>query len=563
MKITTNYAALLLLLFPFGMQAQYTGGPGGGASSERSEDAAVIVSSGGAAPAAGSNIIIDDDLTLPGTGTIAYNSITVRPGKRFTVPLGRTIEMPTNGRVRLRANGNGYSQLRIVGGLTFGTGATLVQEQMIPAEGWVNLGVPLNASSTVSVFGTINQNAPGANANTKNLKFWDASTSQWTDVTPATDITPGRGYNGFVGGPLGIQSSSGKISVEGIPNTSVTLPVDYHNPGTTVGFTGPADGWNFLANPFAAALNFAALSLTNVEDAYYIWNPATESYESWAAAGGSGSTLTQFIPPLQGFWVRATAASPSIGTLNYADHTVDNQAPNFRKTDEIMGHMRFQVVHSGDSTALDALTLAFINGTTSGFDNGWDARKMHNPSPSINFYTNGQNDALSINAIPFDPNTLSTYVLPIGLNQVKVGGQFEIQLATNENTGNVAVYLEDLALKKFHQLNDGAYSFTSQPRQEDRFKLHLTTNPSWTATETSENFTAWVHQSELFIAPAIYSGPAHFCIYDLSGRLLHTNKDILLADNTIQIFSLDFLQSGIYVIEIGAGQTTQIIKALR
>jgi hypothetical protein len=185
---------------------------------------------------------------------------------------------------------------------------------------------------------------------------------------------------------------------------------------------------------------------------------------------------------------------------------------------------------------------------------------MHNPNPTPNFYTNGQNDALSINAIPFDPNALSTYVLPLGLNQLQVGAQFEIQLAANENAEHVAVYLEDGALKKFHQLNYGAYTFTAQPRQEERFKLHLTTNPAWTATETSEDFTAWVYQSELFIAADLYTGPADVRIYDLAGGLLLHKSGLQLEAFTTQRMPLVTLQPGIYLVEVNAGKNTKVFK---
>lgn len=543
------------------IMAQYTGGKGGGASSDSSASG-TVVNGPTAAPGNNTSLIVDANTAITNSPTL--NSITINPGKKLTINNGQTVTIPSNGKVRLKAQQNNYSQLRIVGGLTLGTGATLIQEQNVSRTGWYNLGSSI--TNGVTTFGTVNAAAPGATTNTSNLKYWDAATSQWVNVTDLDAITPGRGYNAFVG-TFGVAPANSKISLEGTPITTVTPTINYHNPGGISGFgAGFTDGWNFLANPFAASLDFDALTLTNVEDAYYIWDAAANSgnggYLSWSAAAGAGSDLTQFIPPLQGFWVRALGASPipSIGTLDYATHTVENETPNFRKTDEILGHAILTIASAINDAVQDELTLAFIPGTSSGFDNGWDARKMYNPTPAVNFYTNGKGEALSINAINFDPNSHHTQIIPLGLTQTRIGEPYKIQLQEPLDL-MVQAILEDVDSKKFHDLKQGAYTFIAHPQQLERFKLHLTTDPNWTATSSSVNFTAWVYQSELFISPAIYDGLANIRIYDLRGQLLHQKMTIELQENTLQKQNLNFLPTGgLYIVEIVAGKTIQYIK---
>jgi len=560
MKINNQIIAILLLATPLATWAQYTGGIGGGASSEFSV-LGTVVNGPSVAPANGANLIVDENTAITNSPTL--NSITVNPGKKLTITNLQTVTIPANGKVRLKAKGANYSQLRIVGGLTLDAGATLIQEQSANRSGWYNMGSSVNAS--VTTFGAVNANAPGATANTSNLKFWNAATSSWTNVTDADPIVPGRGYNAFVG-TFGVIPADDKFEVEGAPITSVTPTLAYHNPGPAAGFgTGPTDGWNFLANPFAAALDFDALTLTNVEDAYYIWDAAANSgnggYLSWSGAGGATNILSQYIPPLQGFWVRALSATPtpSIGTLTYGTHTVENETPSFRKTDEILGHAILSISETVANAVQDELTIAFIPGANSGFDNGWDARKMYNPAPSVNFFTNSRGEALSINAINYDPSGNQTQVLPLGLTQTQTGIPYTIQLNL-EKTAGVRVMLEDASMKKIHDFAAGGYTFIAQPQEMERFKLHLTTDPNWNAARAQEPFDAWVNQGTLFLQAYQHEALATIRVFDLRGVLIQEIKQINLQENEIFRHALNLPNHALCVVQVKVNETTKNIK---
>lgn len=554
--------SVIFISIPLTSWAQYTGGNGGGASSDSSV-LGTVVNGTTIAPANNANLIVDANTAITNSPTL--NSITVNPGKKLTINTGVTVTLPANGKVRLKAKGNTYSQLRIVGGLSLGTGATLIQEQNVNSPGWYNLGSSI--SNGVSTFGTVNANAPGATSNTSNLKYWDATASQWANVSDADNILPGRGYNAFVG-TFGVLPENSKLELEGTPITTVTPAIAYHNPGGVAGFgVGPTDGWNFLANPFAAALDFDALNLTNVEDAYYIWDAAANGgnggYLSWSGAVGATNTLTQYIPPLQGFWVRALSGSPapSIGTLDYATHTVDTENPTFRKTSAIKGHLVLSILDATSNILQDGLTIAFVPGTKSGFDNGWDARKMYNPAPSVNFYSYARNEALSINAIDFDPYSHNTQVLPLGLMQTQIGKPYQVSL--NEDVVNhVNVILEDVATKKFHFFADGPYTFLAQPNQLERFKLHITTNPNWEAAEANALFDAWVNQGNLFLQAYQHEALAHIQVFDLRGVLVQEFRQVKLQQNEVYSQILNLPNHAPCVVKVRVAGTVKYIKVL-
>jgi hypothetical protein len=91
-------------------------------------------------------------------------------------------------------------------------------------------------------------------------------------------------------------------------------------------------GWNFVGNPFGAAINWnneANWTKTNIESTIYIWDPAANSgngeFLTWN--GSTGSLGSGIIPPFQGFWVKANNANdidPVLKVKNAAKTTGGN-----------------------------------------------------------------------------------------------------------------------------------------------------------------------------------------------------------------------------------------------
>ncbi|MEM6784560.1 MAG: hypothetical protein AAF624_12590, partial [Bacteroidota bacterium] len=101
------------------------------------------------------------------------------------------------------------------------------------------------------------------------------------------------------------------LSVEGYtaPSGTVSPAMSFTDSGTP-----SADGWNLLGNVFAEPLDWDAVrangGFDNVEATVYVWDPASNAYRTYN--GSSGDLIGGQIAGGQGFFVKATAATPAV-----------------------------------------------------------------------------------------------------------------------------------------------------------------------------------------------------------------------------------------------------------
>jgi len=144
----------------------------------------------------------------------------------------------------------------------------------------------------------------------------------WTDVADlnASSITPGDGYLTF------LFENNRSAGPDGFPVTlSVTgsLPANEtngSNAAPTLTFTDDDDsnaqnGWNLMANPFAAPLDWESVvnnGLDQLDKTIYVWDPSAGQYATYTADGGGtggAGTQDQYIAPFQVFFVKAEPLS--------------------------------------------------------------------------------------------------------------------------------------------------------------------------------------------------------------------------------------------------------------
>ncbi|WP_409028841.1 DUF2341 domain-containing protein [Gracilimonas sediminicola] len=277
------------------------------------------------------NVEIDN----PGTVEITDN---------FTVTGTLTL---TNGELLIPSGKNLIANTQ-----SYGSGELRFQRKISGVRGWRMLSSPV--SSTIGDFldGTLTQGYTGATYSTgsnpgdtlqPNVMWYLEDYDTNEEGLPATDndrlrapsnitnsLVSGRGYWVYFFGDI----AADPLYNNPLPDTLDVAGQEFGVGSTEVDFgvtyTPEADsGWNFVGNPFGAAINWNNASnwtKTNIESTIYIWDPAANSgngeFLTWN--GSTGSLGSGIIPAFQGFWVKANAPAPVLKVKKAAKTTGGN-----------------------------------------------------------------------------------------------------------------------------------------------------------------------------------------------------------------------------------------------
>lgn len=469
-------------------------------------------------------------------------SLTIAPGQHITA----TVACNLNGQLFLNSNANGYAQALLPAN-TSGTG-NLTQEQYTAQLGWHAVGATASGGVAAQL-GAVNPSAGN-----ENLLFWDAQLGSWAAANNNTPLRPGTGFHALVGA-AGLQNAPAIFTTTGNPvlnwnpdlfNAALaTSSNDFSDASTR-------DGWNLLANPFPASLDFNSLlpeQFQQLEQAYYIWNAnkgLVGGYEAYGPAGSPNDRKT-FIAPMQAFWMRANGPSPSLGPLNTSNTTV-SESPVFAKTDSIAEFIELQI-HDAAATKADWLTLTLTTAATDGFDNGLDARKLRPLTPAPTFFSIGGTDYLAINAINYGSHQMGEKVVPLGLMDTEPGSMYAIHLNSTWLSNAYEVFLEDQLTAVFHDLRTGPYAYEAAANQDFRFRLRL--GNTLTTGATPKALDGWVYNGQLLIRANDYTGPVSWKLFDIAGKIVasSTGATTIQAQETIAV-PINTFSSGLYMLVI-------------
>jgi hypothetical protein len=121
-----------------------------------------------------------------------------------------------------------------------------------------------------------------------------------------------------IGYAVYVFSDANGPSVEGNAGFPQTLQTIGSTTGSSFEFaptytdhaSASADGWSLLGNPKITALDWSTLSMVNLNANAYLYQTSTST---WVIADGLGTgTVSDLIPTYTGFFVKATAASPTL-----------------------------------------------------------------------------------------------------------------------------------------------------------------------------------------------------------------------------------------------------------
>jgi hypothetical protein len=471
------------------------------------------------------------------------------------------------------------------------------------SEGWRILTAPAANVSFSTLLDTLwTQGFTGADVlnGTSNLYTWSEPSSTFNAVVNG-NTTPAAG-KAFITYVYDDQDNDG--TADGFPKMiridsaqhsgNISPSLSYTNNGTPAN-----DGWNLVGNPYGTSIDWDApngLSRNNLDASLYVWNHSAGggngAYQSW---NGSAGTLSDGkLAPLQGFWVKANAANPSINFSALARST----GGVFRKEQaaQSVPQLTFTLADSSGSSQ----TLVMFHEQALIGKDPYDAYKLGSLNgESLALYSLLEDSsALEINALPLNfEEPLDIPVTYSGSSEIHFSLSWEHALLPEEwefvltdHIAEISVDLKTDSVYTFSQDSSKAKKIAKEvippsppqlvPRplkrkastEKPRFTMRVSKtsavssepeNDLPTKVELRQNYPNPFNPSTTIAYGLPQTGKVTLEVFDILGRRVATllNGENKTAGRHTVNFNASNLASGMYIYRLQAGNSV-IIKKL-
>ncbi|KGO91617.1 T9SS sorting signal type C domain-containing protein [Flavobacterium subsaxonicum] len=253
----------------------------------------------------------------------------------------------------------------------------------------------------------------------------------------------------------------------------------------------------------------------------------------------------------QGFFVRAKEGAT--GQLTFTNSMRKSATPggnqSFFKINQnnTIAAARLWINLSG-SNSFSQTAIAYIDGATTGLDYGYDGGRLSDNETAQLYTTVGQNN-LAIQARPvFNAND----VVALGYT-ANNAGQYTLALDHTDGVFAAAqdIYIKDNMLNTYHNIKEGAYSFTTEAGTfANRFEVLYQLPEDKLSTDsplaTANNVIVYQQNGAINITTGNIA-MTDVTIYDISGRALYNQNNINASATAISNLTA---QQQVLVVEI-------------
>ena len=505
------------------------------------------------------------DVIIPANGvTYQTGTLEILSGGSLTLTGNGFIDTPTSNNLSPIAKLTVTQGINNSGTLTIGHQASLAQSSTTVA----NTG-----SGTVTVeaklTGTNNGTAPNGRYwyigspmnNTSGGQFFDVqnmvrlwsyngSNNSWgtivhstsnPTVTTTNKLIPGIGYLYRAGGNKTITyvGTAGSNLNNNITSNLLAPTQD----ATLVPVLGYQSlGYKFVANPYPSYIDWKLVTRSGLNVSYWIRNSNNTAYEAYNATtnvstGSSGQT-TQFIPPMQGFYVYAFTATPSLRI----DNTDRVHSTNVLHAPTVNQVVRLKL---NNGTSSD-YTVVYENEVATNDLEEADTEKMFDYDFHQLYTLEGEHE-LALNGLL---NATSKGSVNMGM-VVPSNGAYTLEATDLEV--EEAVILEDKFTNTFQDLKvNPIYSFTAKAGTfNNRFVLHFTETETVGVGETVGEsdgvnvYTTTGQTVKVWVTNTAEFQNATVKVYDAIGNMIERTN---MTSNEL-LLDLD-IANGVYVVEV-------------
>lgn len=341
-----------------------------------------------------------------------------------------------------------------------------------------------------------------------------AASNRWNyqTLTSTGTVDSGKGYSVKL-------ASAGNVAFTGtITDTNATPTIV---DGNTVNTGGSS--LNLIGNPYTSFVNSGLFLPENTD--------ILESQTIWVwdqSSGSSGDYITKVtadafkVAPTQGFFVERKAAGADANFIFNVNNQSHETTDTFLKSEN-----RPEIqLYVSDGTDNKFAKIYYINGTTTGFDNGYDGELFGGVVNNFSIYSHLVSDNVGkkyqIQSLP-DSN-FNEMVIPIGVKATT--GDLTFTLDANNFPSDYKVYLEDKKTDTFVRLDEvgSEYKFTLSAalkgeNEIGRFFLHTTESVLEVNNFAVSNVLIYTSNKILNLS-GLPEGEKQVIVYDVMGKIV-------------------------------------------
>jgi len=449
----------------------------------------------------------------------------------------KNLTIDNGGSLKIKSGGSLIASGAVTGNLTY---ERTITKDLGLTNAWHSSAVPVSGA-TVSSLQAENSFADGSAGNRIGLATYNSSSSNFAYfTTSSTDaLQAGMGLMAKIDNA----AASNNLSFTGTYNAS-QVETDISQNGTNF--------FNFVGNPFTSYINLGQFFTDNnaanrlSEQTIWIW----DENKNGANMGGyvqkmSGADAAFEIAPGQGFFVSAGNAASNKVTFNVANQS--HKADSFLKEANTRTEVSLKIAQEGVVRSTD---LYYIEDTTIGFDNGFDASLFTGVNSDLSIYSkliaDNTGKKLSVQSLP--NNNFNNLIIPIDIKAI-ANKEITFSALTNALPKNINVILEDRENNIFTNLNVTNYktSLDNESNGLDRFYLHTSSKTLSTDETTLTGVNIYKNNRNSLHISGLNEIKTLVKLYNIEGKQVLSKN--FSKRNNVDV-NLPNLATGIYILKL-------------
>lgn len=274
------------------------------------------------------------------------------------------------------------------------------------------------------------------------------------------------------------------------------------------------EGWNLISNPYPSYINWNSINgwiKNNIKDAIYIWNPEIKNYMSYVNGVGTNGG-TQYIPPMQGFFVKTENYGNAYIEINNSAR-ISNEKVNFKN--EPLNYIILKISNKNYS---DETIIRFNSFSNDSFDYDFDAHKKLTYNDVPNIWSEIDETKYSINSLNFE-NFIEIEIF------IKVPNKGKYDIITKNKTPYDNLILKDVEKDSIYHLDKKIKIKIDKTKSFNKFLIKRENNSTKNVEIKKENNIILNLENNVLnisgLNPFIHD---KYMIYDIHGRLIHLQK---------------------------------------